>query len=192
MEILSFEGSNGSSKPKRGGKFVVVATIAALGFMGSTFAASVTLNNGADIQYGQGVAQATACDNAITITPANSFVNTSGSGAFYLQSVSLVDTRTASSSTGLANCVGKTIKISVFGDSSSSALASCDVAIAAYSASGTADSAAYTHGITSTSTCSSTANVYAVTNGLKLKYTTPASAPNVAASGIYKITLESF
>ncbi len=192
MEILSFEGSNGSSKRKRSSKFIAIATIAALGFMGSTFAASVTLNNGSAVEYGQGVSQATACDNTISVTPANTFVNTSGSGAFYLQSITLTDTRTVSSSTGLSNCVGKTIKVSVFGDSSSSALATCDVVVGAHSASGTADSTAYTNGITSTSTCSTTANVFAVTNGFKIKYTTPASAPNVAATGIYKITLESF
>lgn len=192
MEILSFEGSNGSSKRKRSSKFVAIATIAALGFMGSTFAASVTLNNNSDIQYGQGVAQATACDDRITITPGNTFVNTSGSGAFYLQSITLADTRTVSSSTGLSGCIGKTLKVSVYGDSSNTVLATCDVVVGAYSASGTADSVAFTHGITSTSTCSSTASVFAVTNGFKVKYTTPASAPNVAATGIYKITLESF
>jgi hypothetical protein len=186
MEILSFEGSNGSSKRKRGNRFIAIATIAALGFMGSTFAASVTLNNGADIQYGQGLAGAAACDSAITITPTNHFVNdNANSGTFYVDTITVVDTRTTNSSTGLANCVGKSIKLSAYGNvAGAAALFSCTFGNITYSGSAL--------GATVTSCPAGAVIAASSTNGLQLSFSNPASAPNKSAGDVYKFTLESF
>jgi hypothetical protein len=130
MEILSFEGSNGSSKRKRSNKFIAIASIVALGFMGSTFAASITLNGNSDIQYGQGVSQAVACASDLIITPANTFTGTQ----FNLETITVLDssTVTTASNAGLGNCTGKTINVKTY-NSSNSVLWTCDVVIGAFS-----------------------------------------------------------
>jgi hypothetical protein len=188
MEILSFEGSNGSSKRKRGNRFIAIATIAALGFMGSTFAASVTLNNGSDIQYGQGVAGAAACDNAITVTPTNIFTNdTATSGVFYVDTITVVDSRTANNA-GLANCAGKSIKLSAFNNvAGAAALFTCTFSNITWSSP--------TLGAT-VSNCPTGAAITNYTNGsdkgLQLAFSDPKTNPGISAGGIYKFTLESF
>ncbi len=184
MEILSFEGSNGSSKRKRGKNFVAVATIVALGFMGSTFAASVTLNNGAEIQYGQGLAQATACSNSLVITPTNHYVNAAGgSGTFYVDTITVVDTRTATGA-GLALCAGDSIKLSAHGNVAGAApLFTC-----------TFSNITWTTSVGATvANCPAGAAITASgTTGLQLAFSNPASAPNVQAGNVYKFTVESF
>ena len=44
--------------------------------LGSTLAANINLNAGSTVEFGQGITQATACDNDITVTPLASFINT--------------------------------------------------------------------------------------------------------------------
>ena len=60
---------------------VIVAFVA----FKTTLAASISLNSGISVEYGQGISQATACSGGsnITVTPADSFTNASGSGSFY-------------------------------------------------------------------------------------------------------------
>ena len=183
MEILSFEGSNGSSKRKRGNHFVAVMTIVALGFMGSTFAASVTLNSGSEIQYGQGLAQATACSNSLVITPSNHYVNAASSGSFYVDTITVVDTRTATGA-GLALCAGDSIKLSAHGNVVGAApLFSC-----------TFSNITWTTAVGATvSNCPAGAVITSSgTTGLQLAFSNPASAPNVLAGNVYKFTVESF
>jgi len=130
MEILSFEGSGKSSKRKNGNKFVVVATLAALGFLGSTFAASVSLNGGNPIEYGQGISTAVACDTDIIVTPSNTYSGT----AFNLETITVLDssTVTTSATVGLGACIGKKITIKVL-NSSNSSIWTCDASIDSFS-----------------------------------------------------------
>ena len=149
--------------------------------IGMTFAASITINSGSAIQFGQGVNQATACDSDVTLTAATNFSNTSGAGSFNTGSVvvsAIADT-----------CNGKKFTIKLFGDSSDSVLASCVVnnlngsgtATAVTDASNTACNSG-TSGVTYHSTVSTNANTLTLEFG-------EASSP-IAASTVYKITVE--
>jgi hypothetical protein len=77
MEILKFENSPRPARKKSSSSKIVLgfASIAAVAMLGSTLAASISLNAGADVEFGQGVAQTTACDDSITLTPISTFNN---------------------------------------------------------------------------------------------------------------------
>jgi len=79
-----------------------IAALVAVPVVGTTLAASIAINSGGGVQFGQGVTLAAACDNAITLTPAASFVNTDN--AFKLATI------TISALDGVA-CNGKTLTI---------------------------------------------------------------------------------
>jgi hypothetical protein len=179
MEILSFEGSNGSSKRKRSNKFIAIASIVALGFMGSTFAASITLNGNSDIQYGQGITEAVSCASDLIITPANTFTGTQ----FNLETITVLDssTVTTAANAGLGNCTGKQITVKTF-NSSNSVLWSCDVRVGAYSAPNLAASAGTSCATTTIASAAGTNN-----KGFSIRWTGTA----INAANVSKITLES-
>lgn len=77
--------SSGVSLPK----VLLAISFAFLLFLGSTFAANINLNNNQSVEFGQGVVQTVACDDAVTITPYSSFVNESGGGSFKFTSISV-------------------------------------------------------------------------------------------------------
>ncbi len=96
MEILNLGGSQEPSARPSKKKFKVVLGIGLLaGVMGigSTLAATVQINTGATVEFGQGVAATTACDSSLTVTPGTTYVNdtqTSGSTAnFQMRSIVL-------------------------------------------------------------------------------------------------------
>ena len=116
MEILKFEGA--PQRPARKNKssvrgLVAVAGFAAVAVLGSTLAANISLNSG-PIEFGQGVAVATACDDNITTTPRSVFANSSGGGQFNFASISF---------SGIHNdCTGKLFTINAYGDTSATPL----------------------------------------------------------------------
>ena len=77
MSLLNFD--NFESKPPRNSKnlktILGIGALVGVIALGSTLAASINLNAGAPVEFGQGVAQTTACDNEILITPTSSFDN---------------------------------------------------------------------------------------------------------------------
>jgi hypothetical protein len=81
--------------------------------MGSTLAASITLSSGSPIEFGQGVATATACDSSITVTPYSTYVNDTATADFLFTSVALSNVDTAT-----AKCGGKTFVLKAYTDSS--------------------------------------------------------------------------
>ena len=114
MEILNLGGVNEPSERPSKKKLKVIIGIGVLAGvmgMGSTLAASITLNGGTAVEFGQGVQLVTACDSAITVTPASEFVNsvTSGQANFRLASVTLSDIG--------EGCIGKKIRITAYTDS---------------------------------------------------------------------------
>jgi hypothetical protein len=126
--ILNFEES-APQKPVRKNKssvrgLVAVAGFAAVAVLGSTLAANITLNSGA-IEFGQGVAVATACDtDGITVTPRSVFANASNAGQFNLASISF---------TGIMdNCTGKLFTINAYGDTSATPLNLATVSATSY------------------------------------------------------------
>lgn len=111
--LLSF---GGSPNPKRNIVFGVIALVALAG-LGSTLAANINLNSGSPVEFGQGIAQTTACDSSVAITPLATFINASGGGDFALQSITVSG---IDSSEGA--CLGKDFTIKAFGDSSDTEL----------------------------------------------------------------------
>ncbi len=99
MEILNLGGSFEPSARSSKKKFKVVLGIgllAAVMGMGSTLAASITLNAGSAVEFGQGIASTAACDSAITITPFSTYANAvAGDFLFSSFTLSNVDTSTA-------------------------------------------------------------------------------------------------
>jgi hypothetical protein len=181
MEILSFDESRGSSSRKRSTKFIVVATIAALGFLGSTFAASISLNGGSNVEYGQGVSQAIGCDSEIIVTPTNTFNGT----VFNLETVTVLDstTVTTSATVGLGQCIGKMITIKAL-NSSNTSLWTCDASINSFSGGIVATAAAGSPG------CASTTFSVAGSGNNK-GFAIRNSGTAIPASTVAKITLES-
>ena len=116
--LIDFEGTTsdkvapGNKKSLRG--LIAVAGFAAVAVFGSTLAANISLNSG-PIEFGQGVANATACDtDGIVVTPRSSFTNASSAGQFNLASISF---------TGIADaCTGDLFTVNAYGDTSATPL----------------------------------------------------------------------
>jgi hypothetical protein len=192
MEILNFD-SNGSgrSTKKRARLVTIIGGAFLFAAVGSTFAANITINTSNSLEYGQGLTQAVACESTISVTPVNRFINSANGGAFYLETITVTDTETVSNSTGLSKCIGKSIKVSVFGNTGDAltfggTVTSCTVPISAYSASGTPT---YTHGITSSSLSCTGLQATPVNGGFAISTT---GTPALAAANVYKIAIESF
>jgi hypothetical protein len=185
MEILKFDG--GKPSKNRNKLVTVIAGAFLVAAVGSTFAANVTINTSNTLEYGQGLTQAAACDPSLKITPSNKFTNATGAGAFYLETITVQDTTTATAAgIGLGNCNGKTIRLTAYGDTGNALNLSggttnyCDIAIGTYTSSLVA--------ATNPDNTKCVATVAQGQNFFSVRFTnTP-----LLASSIYKITLESF
>jgi len=115
MSFIDYEPSDplrgGAKKPFKlvFGIAMLVGTVA----LGSTLAASINLNSGGPVEFGQGVTQTAACDSEIIVTPYSSFVN-GDPGEFMFTRLKLegVDTTTGSGSN--EGCAGKTFTIKLY------------------------------------------------------------------------------
>ncbi len=84
------------------------AVLLALPLIGTTLAASITINSNSSntIQFGQGVVQATACDQDVTVAATTSFANASGAGSFNVDTITL---------SGIsADCASKTFLVRAY------------------------------------------------------------------------------
>jgi len=66
-----------------------VALLVAVPAIGSTLAANITINSNANVEFGQGVTLAAACDDNITLTPYSTFSNEVTGGHFQLWKITL-------------------------------------------------------------------------------------------------------
>lgn len=188
MEILNFDSNGSNRSPKKRGRLATIIGGAFLfAAIGSTFAANVTINTSNTLEYGQGLTQAAACDPSLNIIPVNKFVNSAGGGAFYLETITVQDTTTATAAgIGLGNCAGKTIRLTAYGDTGNALNLSggttpfCDVSIATYSSS-----------LVQATNPDNTKCVATVVKGQNFFSVRLTNSP-LLASSIYKITLESF
>ena len=111
MEILNlggaYEPSERTSKKKKI-KFVIgIGLLAGMMGLGSTLAASISLNGGSSVEFGQGVAATTACDSDITLTPGATFINSSDANfAFTSLILDGIDTAAAVSPDGVSSHCG--------------------------------------------------------------------------------------
>jgi len=131
MEILKFESgknaprrSPASQKNKTIRLAVAIGAVALVGVLSSTLAANISINSGSNVEFGQGVSGAAACDSNLTITPGSSFQNTGGStGTFNLSSLTVQDSATTTSgTTGMSLCAGKYLRFSAYDSSSATPL----------------------------------------------------------------------
>ncbi len=108
-----------SLKPRRFKPLPLILVIGAMaGFvaLSSTLAANIDINTGAPIEFGQGVAQTAACDNAITVTPISTFVNGDSGGAFNFSGITLTGLDTTDQAGPSEGCAGKTFTIKIYDD----------------------------------------------------------------------------
>jgi hypothetical protein len=93
----------------------ILVVVGAL-FLQNTLAANISLGSGSAIEFGQGVQVAAACSGSstLTLTPYSSFINSSGSGSYYLNSVKVSGIPTS--------CYGADFQISAYDSVTSTAL----------------------------------------------------------------------
>ena len=184
MEILKFENApqrptRARSARKSSTKTIVgLAAAAVIAVVGSTLAANITLASGSS-EFGQGVAQATACDSSITVTPAAKFVNATGAGGFNFDNVSLSNIAQA--------CNGKTFKLSAYGDTSGTAVNIATDSVSSYSnATFVCASASVTTNKSSYVTLSNFTGGAADTGTVTVTF----NGTQATSGAVYKITLE--
>jgi len=171
VSLLNFE----SSKPNRSGSrkpfklLIGIGALVGVIALGSTLAASINLNTGKPVEFGQGVAQTTACDNNILVTPFGKFINATGEGSFMLAGITLSNLDTTSE-----GCAGKSFNIEAFGQGGSS--------LATYSISVGSDGS-FTSGYGQLTNEGS----QGATSGVTLTFT----SATLDAANVYKITIQS-
>jgi hypothetical protein len=106
--------------PKRAGGTRVLSTILGVGALvgsialGTTLAANISLNGGSTVEFGQGIAQTTSCDDNVLVTPQASFINDAENAAFLFNTFSVTDIS--------ENCFGKTFTIKAYTNGQNSPL----------------------------------------------------------------------
>ena len=175
MEILKFEDGPTKKTVKKSSTkgLLAVAAFAAVAVLGSTLAANISLNSGSALEFGQGVAQTTACDSdGITVTPRAVFSNTSGAGSFNFATVSLSGISTS--------CANKVFTIKAYGDSSATPLNIATVGATSYTVATFVFQATLPG-----STYINTANYTTTTADIGFKGT------QATSGAVYKLTIES-
>ena len=188
MSFLNFarRGSNTprTSQAKQFKVFLGIALVAITIGLGSTLAANININSG-PVEFGQGVAQTTACDSAITITPNSSFDNsatpsplptpTTATGVFVLGSITVsgVD---SGDGTG---CDGKYLTLKGYGESSNTPLDLID---------GTSSFTIYVNYGSDFTTPQSGFTVETIDSS---SFTITFTSPTQSSSALYKLTIES-
>jgi len=178
MDILKFENSSRPVRKKSSSSMAILglAGIAAVALLGSTLAANISLNSGTGVEFGQGVALTTACDDSITSTPTAAFANAASAGTFNFSTVAFSNVSSA--------CWGKTFTLKAYGDTSATPLNIATVSSTAY------NQATFTFTTASTtspgiSTASWTAS--ATDSRLSLGF----QGTQATAGAVFKLTLES-
>ena len=175
MEILKFENSSRPVRKKSSSSKVILglAGIAAVALLGSTLAANISLNSGAGVEFGQGVALTTACDSDITSTPTATFANAAGGGGFNFTTVAFTNVSSA--------CLGKTFTLKAYGDTSATPLNLATVTSTAYNQA----TFVFTTSTTTSPGISGSVGVYGGTASLGFQGT------QATAGAVSKLTLES-
>lgn len=180
MEILKFENSARPVRKKSSSSKVMLglAGIAAVALLGSTLAANISLNGGSGVEFGQGVALTTACDDAITSTPTATFANAANGGTFNFTTVAFTNVSSA--------CLGKTFTLKAYGDTSATPL------VLATSGSTTYNQATFTFTTASTTSAPGTITTgswsfSAASSSLSLGF----GGTQATAGAVAKLTLES-
>jgi hypothetical protein len=111
MTLLNLEGPSGRNFGKPFKVILGIGALAAVVAVASTLAANININSG-PVEFGQGVAQTTTCDDQITVTPYSTFINDSSTGSHMLTSIKVGGIDSSED-----KCAGKTFVIKAYGDS---------------------------------------------------------------------------
>ena len=199
MEILKFEGGapRGRAKSSSNKKTIRIAValgaVALVGVLSSTLAANITINSGANVEFGQGLAGAAACDSSLTLTPISGFKNTSGStGVFTFDSITVTDANTNGTNGGLSNCVGNYIKLAAYDSSTATPLTLSTSNGVGYQTFEVKIGSTNSNGLASVTlaTTSGSANLSTTSKSFTLGFFTN-STQTATAGSVYKITVES-
>ena len=182
MSLLDFS----DLEPSRGGRkksfktIIGIGAIAGVVVLGSTLAASINLNGGGPVEFGQGVTQATACDSEILITPYSSFVN-GDPGEFKFSGVMLsqVDI-TAQDDSNDEGCAGKTFLIKLYKANNDLIGTSYTISVESDGSFSSPDGELVTSG-----------GISRMASGSSEQATLTFTDPAVAATDVYTITIES-
>ena len=176
MSILRFR--NGKA-PKRAGRAKIksllpIGALVAVVALGSTLAANINLNGNTPVEFGQGVAQTTACDSQILVTPISTFQNDEESG-FMFSGLGLSGVDTTDQANSSEGCAGKMFTIKTYDGSGNLLSPTYTIAVREDGTFVSADGQASTE-IGNDATDSSTLNF---------------SSPTISAEDVYQITIES-
>ena len=171
MSLLNFNSSGISPKGEKKslGIFLGIGALAGTIALGSTFAASINLNGGGPVEFGQGVTQTTACDDEVIITPTSGFVNATSEGSFKFTGITLSNLDTRSE-----GCAGKSLQLDAYGVGGSS-LETFSIAIGSDGSFTTEDGDLSNEGV----------------QGAESNVTFMFSPPTINATSVYKITIQS-
>jgi hypothetical protein len=109
MSLLNFDSSGHMPKGEKKSLKIFLGLGALVGVVaiGSTLAASINLNSGGPVEFGQGVTQTVACDSdGITLTPYSTFSNDSQYADFYFSSLEVSGVS--------SDCSGVTFKLRAY------------------------------------------------------------------------------
>jgi hypothetical protein len=172
----------GGGKPKRKRVFIGAALLLVVPYIGSTLAASVTINSGVATEFGQGSQATIACDTSVNTSISQTWYQTST--YFRVSTISLTNLNNAESSTLNGGCGGKKLKLQLL-NSSGTALAI-----------GTSNNSSVTITIPTDLGDITDATLYGNTSALTnsgststVTITIPSTTP-VNAGDVYRITLE--
>ena len=166
----------GGSVNHRTKKIIAGLLIATIGpLVATTLAASVTIGNGGNLEFGQGSQAAVACDSAITSAITETWYQTST--IFRVATISLTALDTSA-------CTGKNLKISLLG--------SGGAALTVGSASATSITVALTNvaGAQSGGTLAGNTASLSTTGAANTLTVTLDAAINLDASTVYRVALE--
>jgi hypothetical protein len=153
--------------------FLLLA-IAGTFFIQTTLASNISLNSGSPVEFGQGISATTACsgNSQLVITPHASFTNTSGSGSFKFDSVTV---------SGIPNeCYGADFTINAYGNSEDAQLSlfnSNSKAVVVHNNAGTFEAGSDSTGVS--------------VSGSDGAFTAVFAAPVALTSDVYKVVIQS-
>ena len=129
MSPLNIHPEEGATVPKKKKNKTLkvllgIAALVAVPVIGTTLAASITVNTGGNVDFGQGAAAAAACDSDLTISATSAYT----SSAFKVKTITVsgIDLEISSSA---SSCRGKTLIVSADVSGSESALSGSDTQI---------------------------------------------------------------
>ena len=118
MPLIDFASSQKPSNPVGKRTKVAIGIFAMVGSLtlGTTLASNISLNGGANVEFGQGIATTTACDDdGVLVTPTSTFVNSESDGEFMFTSITVSDIS--------ESCFGKKFTIKAYKNGQSNPLA---------------------------------------------------------------------